>query len=124
GFFVLMYLSSRSSFFGHVTGETLKWCADTPEGIRVFDSPGVDSLYGIQLQPCTAEQIISLRQQSVGIRGPQRIRVADLQSLEFFDPVSGRPKVCYYRASDGSYELFDGPGRHPGTSEQLKPADP
>jgi hypothetical protein len=52
---------------------------------------------------------------------PRRI-TANVSTIEFFDPISGRPRVWYYKASDGSYELFDARGFHPGSSEPLIPA--
>ena len=48
-------------------------------------------------------------------------RVAYNDSLNFFDPVSGEPLVWYYQGSDGGYELFDSPGKHPRYQEEFKP---
>jgi hypothetical protein len=123
GFFLAMYFSSRSTYFGLTTGETLKWCADTIEGIRVFDSPGVDPVYGVKLTPCSGDQIASLRARKVGLTGPKRVEVKDPRVFEFFEGVSGRPKVWYTRTSEGVFELFDGPGKHPTTGQDLRAID-
>ncbi len=122
-FFLAMYLSSRSSFFGMTTGETLKWCAETPEGIRVFDSPGVDPIYGVKLERCTPAQIVTLRSRQVGLSGATQLNIGDPSTFEFFDSLSGRPKAWYSRNSDGEFEVYDKPGRHPRTGEQLTPVD-
>src|SRR5216683_4858599 len=45
-FFIAMYFASRDAY-------AYKWCADTPEGIRTFDSAGIDPIYGIPLTPCS-----------------------------------------------------------------------
>ena len=115
-FFLAMYFASREAYF-------YKWCADTPEGIRTFDAAGVDPVYGIQLKPCSFEQIVSLRQKTVGLSGPQRIQIDNLGEFAFFDAISGSPKVWYYKAEDGKYEFYDRAGKHPGTGQNLRPID-
>ncbi len=123
-FFLTMYFASRQAYFGLTSGETLKWCAESVEGIRVFDSPGVDPVYGRRLAPCTPEQIITLRDDKLGLRRPQLLAIDTPRSFEFFETLSGRPKVWYWRASNGTYELFDRPGRHPRTNAELLPVTP
>lgn len=119
-FFLTMFWASRGSFYD-TTGKHLKWCSETPEGIRVFDVEGVDPVYGVPLRPCTSEQVRAIRKEEVGLRGPSRVTVADPRTYEFFDGVSGRPRVWYYRDPGAAYELYDGPGTHPRTGSQLTP---
>jgi hypothetical protein len=122
-FFLAMYFSSRSAYFGLTTGETLKWCSETLEGIRVFDSPGVDPVYGVRLTPCSADQIASRRAVEVGLVAPTPIQVADPRGFGFFEGTSRRARVWYTRTPDGQYELFDRPGVHPTTGRALQPID-
>ncbi len=58
-FFIAMYFASRDAY-------AYKWCAETPEGIRTFDSAGIDPVYGIAAKPCTFDQIVALRQKETG----------------------------------------------------------
>lgn len=113
-FFLAMYFASREAYF-------YKWCGDTPEGIRTFDAAGVDPIYGIQLKPCSFEQIVSLRQNTVGLSGPQRVQIENPREFAFFDAISGSPRVWYYKTADGRYEIYDRAGKHPGTGQSLRP---
>lgn len=115
-FFISMYFASLDAL-------AYKWCADTPEGIRTFDAPGIDPVYGVELKPCMFEQIAALRQQKVGFHGAKQIEINDPERYEFFDPITGRPKVWFYRTSQGVYELYDKPGMHPRTGHNLIPVD-
>jgi hypothetical protein len=115
-FFIAMYFASLDAY-------AYKWCADTPEGIRTFDGAGMDPIYGLQLKPCTFEQIVALRQQQKGFSGPQRIQVDNPHQFEFFNTITGKPRVWFHRSPDGAYELYDRPGKHPGTGEDLRPVD-
>lgn len=117
-FFLTMYGASRGSYVS-LTGETLKWCAETPEGIRVFDVEGVDPVYGIPLRPCSPDQVRALRKIEVGIDGPKALTVGDPRTFEFFDGVSGRPRAWCYRNPDGTYEIYDKAGIHPRTGAPL-----
>jgi TPR repeat protein len=37
----------------------------------------------------------------------------------FFDPITGKPRVWYWRSDKGDYEFYDNPGFHPRTGESL-----
>ena len=115
-FFITMYFASRDALAS-------KWCAETPEGIRTFDAAGADPVYGIALKPCTFDQIVSLRRDKAGIADPQRLTVADVKQYAFFEPITGTPRVWYFKLSDGSYAFYDKPGKYPGTGENLLPID-
>jgi hypothetical protein len=117
-FFLTMHFASRSSYYD-TTGKNLKWCSETPEGIRAFDVEGVDPVYGVPLKPCSAGQVRALRKDQVGIQGPALLKVADPRTFEFFDGVSGRPKVWFHRNPDATYELYDKAGVHPRTGAPL-----
>jgi hypothetical protein len=115
-FFIAMYFASRNAY-------AYKWCADTPEGVRTFDAAGVDPIYGVPLKPCAFEQIVSLRQKQKGFTGAQRIQIGNLREFEFFDSITGKPRVWFYKVPNGGYEFYDRPGKHPRTGEDLRPVD-
>lgn len=119
-YFLAVYFASRDSFVG-LDGKPTKYCAETPEGIRVFDSPGVDPVYGVTLRPCTDGQIRALRKELLAIPSPRPVGIDDPRSYAFFDGVSGRPNVWYYRRADGHLDLYDRGGSHPGTGKPLSP---
>ena len=115
-FFLSMYFASRNAY-------SYKWCADTPEGVRAFDAPGVDPIYGIKLKRCTPAQIVSLRREEVVLPEPKRIEIPDPSHFAFFDPITGAPRVWYHRSKDGSYEFYDRAGKDPETDADLQPID-
>jgi hypothetical protein len=115
-FFIAMYFASLDAY-------AYKWCADTPEGIRTFDAAGIDPIYGIPLKPCAFEQIVALRKQQKGFTGAQRIQIGNPREFEFFDSITGKPRVWFYKAPDSGYEFYDRPGKHPGTGQDLRPVD-
>jgi len=115
-FFIAMYFASRDAY-------AYKWCADTPEGIRTFDSAGIDPVYGIAAKPCTFDQIVALRQKERPFEGPRRIENIDVRQFTFFDPITGKPRVWYYKLADGTYAFYDKAGKYPGSGEDLLPID-
>ncbi|MFW6129868.1 MAG: hypothetical protein ACOC56_01715 [Atribacterota bacterium] len=117
-FFLLMFFLSRGTYFGHEEGEVIKYYAITPEGIRFFDSPGFDPRYGIKLKPVTPKIAENYEKAKKGLR-PKRIDIS--KGIEFFDSITGKPKVWYYKDNEGNYEFFDQPGFHPIYWTELKP---
>jgi hypothetical protein len=117
-FFLAQYFASRHAYYS-------KWCADTPEGIETFDiyGTGHDPIYGIALQPCTVAQIAALRRQQVPLETPNRMEISDPEHFSFFDPISGAPRVWYYKSADGTYRLYDHPGKDSATGAALRPID-
>lgn len=121
-YFLVMYGVSRNASFSHKTGEALQYCAQTPEGLRCFDSPGFDPKYGIELQPVTPEMKQQVERRRLG-QLPHTVPLEEFPQLQLFDPISGEPKYWYYRAPSGDIELFDAPGIHPRTQEPLRVVD-
>jgi hypothetical protein len=119
-FFMSMYFLGRGTYFGHNRGEALKYFAVTPEGIRFFDSPGFDPKYGIQLKPVKSDMMTKYQRKLLGLK-PKRVDQEDPMGIEFFDPITGEPKIWFYINDQGDYELFDGPGIHPTYGLELKP---
>lgn len=58
---------------------------------------------------------------------PERIYITqnslERGEIKFFGP-DGKPRVWYYRAEDGRFELFNRKGSHPIYKEKLKPVTP
>lgn len=119
-FFLAMFFLSRGTYFGHTKGEAIKYYAITPGGIRFFDSPGYDPKYGIELKPVTPDIMIKYQKRIMGMQ-PKKIEIVTINNTEFFDPITGDPKVWYYLDSNGNYEFFDGPGFHPVYKVELQP---
>lgn len=117
-FFFAQFFAARHAYYS-------KWCAETPEGIKTFDAygTGLDPTYGIKLHRCTFAEIVALRRQQVRLATPKRIQASDPGHFAFFDPVSGAARVWYYKAGEGDYRLYDGPGRDPETGAALQPVD-
>ena len=80
-------------------------------------------MYGIAAKPCTFDQIVALRQKDKPFPNPRRIESINTRQYDFFDPITGKPRVWYYRMSDGTYAFYDKAGKHPGTGEDLLPID-
>jgi hypothetical protein len=117
-FFFSMYFFSRGTYFGHYKGEATKYYAMTPEGLRTFDSPGFDPKYGIELKPMTPKMIEQLERAKLG-KKPKLVNMA--QNIEYFDSITGEPKIWYFKDKEGNYDFFDQPGYHPVYWEELKP---
>ena len=113
-FFLAMFYVSRDAL-------AYKYCADTPEGIRTFDGPTKDPVYGIEAKPCTYAQIVNIREVKIPGIGPIRIEIANPLTYPFFDKITGDPRVWYFRFPDGTYEFFDRSGKSPGTGGTLSP---
>src|SRR5438128_2335188 len=47
--------SSTNAKISHTVRLPLRWYADSPEGIRFFDSSGYDPKYGVKLRPGTPD---------------------------------------------------------------------
>lgn len=116
-FFLSLFFLSKDIYFPHSGEETLKWYALTPEGVRFYDSQGVDPVYGITLKPVTPEVIRNLKLLQKG-----DFRIVDPANVSWFNPITGDSQIWYYQYPDGSFEFYDKPGYHPVTGDPLTPA--
>jgi len=114
-FFLTLYFVSKDLYFAHSGKDTLKWYALTPEGVRYYDSPGVDTIYGMPLKPVTPEVIRNLK-----LWENKNINLVDPQKATLFNPITGEHQVWYYLYPDGTFEFYDKPGYHPITGDPLK----
>ncbi len=119
-YFFGMYFVARNASFHHTTGEVLQWYAETPEGVRFFDSPGYDPKYGVKLAPVTPELRSALERRRRG-DVPSPVAISQFAALQLFDPLTGTPRYWYYQSPTGEFELFDGPGFHPQNQQVLQP---
>jgi len=116
-FFVSMFFMTKDQKFDFATGKATKFYANTPEGIRYFDAPGFDPKYGIKLAP-----VDPTMSKSEALRNNPPKMIEGIPN--FFDYVTGEPRVWYYETSDGSVEIFDQAGYHPKYGTELKPIVP
>ncbi len=116
-FFGAMYWASLHAY-------AFKYCAETPEGTKVSDGPGKDPVYGVERTPCNFGQIEGIREIEGNLRAPQEIRVANMNTFQWFDGVTGRPLVWYVMRQDGDYKFFDRSGKDPNTGQVLQPITP
>ena len=118
-YFLAMYFATKDTYFHH-TGDKVvatKYC-DTMEGIRCFDTPGVDPKYGIVLKPITPEMVGILARRERG-EIPKPLIFGSTSEITFFDPLDGQPKVWFGRSSEGEITLFSSPGYDPTTDQEL-----
>jgi len=114
GFFYAMYWSSRDAY-------AYKYCADTPEGIFVSDGTAKDPVYGIEPKPCTLAQIKELRNEHGSLQAPSEIQIANVDTYQWFDGVTGQPRVWFAIGPHGHYHFFNHPGDDPHTGQPLQP---
>lgn len=102
------------------TGEALKYCATRPDGsLFCLDRPGIDPLTQKQLAPMS-QSLAELQFRKDRGLVPKRI-TGSLSEIVFFDPLTAQPKVWVLNNGQGCYDMFDNPGAHPQTGEQLQP---
>lgn len=111
-------------FFSPISGEALVWYTQSPQtGIELFDLMGFNPRTGEELKPVT-RQIADdwtrdrLAQQEDKARKPAKPVNPD--TAVFFDPISGQPKVWYWRSSAGVWEFYDNKGFHARSGEELQ----
>jgi hypothetical protein len=98
----------------------MKWYVEGPNGdITLYDSGGYDTVTRVEKRSVTPEICATFARQKTNAT-PRRI-TTNVSDIQFFDPNSGRARVWYSKAANGTYELFDTRGFNPATSEPLLP---
>lgn len=115
-FFLSLFFLSQRIYFRHDNKEVLKWYALTPEGVKYYDTPGIDPVYGIKLKPVTPEVIKRLKLLENGDFNP-----VDPEKVKLFNPITGEAQAWYHYSEKNGYEFYDKPGYHPMTGEPLFP---
>jgi TPR repeat protein len=109
--------AAEPTFFDLRTGEPVVWYYKDKNGdIQLFDLMGFHPETGEELVPVTKEVVAQWKAQS-SRRVPEKI--PDPDKYGAFDPVTGKARLWYFRAQNGAYEFYDGPGFHPATGEAL-----
>jgi signal transduction histidine kinase len=111
-------------FFSPISGEALVWFTkSSPDGIELFDLMGYNPRTSEELLPVTRhiadewtrDQLA--RQQERDRKPPKPINP---ETAIFFDPISGQPKVWYWRSDAGAWEFYDNRGFHPRSGDELQ----
>jgi len=123
-FFLGIWSVDRQAYFAHDSGQVLKWWSIDTEGqIRLYDSPGFDTVTGQPLQEATAEIVLAYSRQQEG-RRPAEVPIETFLEKGGFDANTGQARVWFARQPDGGFALFDGPGFDPETQHLLEPMNP
>jgi hypothetical protein len=110
--------SHDPTFFDPRSGEPTVWYSKDKNGsIEIFDLMGFQPDTGEELHPITRDIADLWKAQNHSDPPPQRID--DPERFGFFDAVTGKPRVWYWRGTNGEYEFYDNRGYHPRTGEQL-----
>lgn len=114
------------AFFDPVNGQPIVWYHRTASGeIELYDAKGFHPRSGESLAAVTRDVVDAWRAKhmSAAVAPAKPPQPVDPKSYAFFDPVSGTPRVWYWKVRDDQYEFFDGPGFHPTAGEALALAD-
>lgn len=113
-------VSGSPAFFSALSGEPIVWYAKTNSGeIELFDLMGYHPQTGQEL--AAVDPQIAAQWQTQTDKAIKRVPVRiDPETGGFFDPISGAPKVWYWKSDASEYEFYDGPGFHPRTGEPLQ----
>ncbi len=122
GYFLSMYFMSKNTYFNHSESElkATKYYAVTPEGIKFYDTAGRDPKYGTELKPVTPDMIDKYERAKLG-KKPKKVSID--QNTEYFDSITGEPKLWYFIDPKGNYEFYDQPGYQSIYFEELKPVN-
>ncbi|WP_439925208.1 tetratricopeptide repeat protein [Nitrobacter sp. JJSN] len=112
--------ASNPTFFSAISGEPVVWYWKDASGtIELFDLMGYHPQTGEELKPVTRQIVSEWQSQAAKVvkRAPTKI---DPNAYAFYDAVSGKPQVWYWRSDADEYEFYDGPGFQPRTGEPLQ----
>jgi hypothetical protein len=110
-------------FFDPLNGRARAWYWLTADGrYEFYDSAGYQPQTGDKLELVTREVVSKWKDGQnnpvTPSRAPSRVQINS--DTVFFDPVSGNPRLWYWRREKGDYEFFDGPGFHPQNGQPLQ----
>ena len=86
------------------------------------DRPGISPETGLPTLPVTPDIARRAAMQRDGEK-PQKITQA-IESIDFFDRLTGLPMVYYWQGPNSQIELWSAPGIHPRSGEALLPVTP
>ncbi|MDC7786806.1 hypothetical protein PQJ75_19880 [Rhodoplanes sp. TEM] len=107
-------------FFDLRTGEPIVWYFKDEKGhIELFDLMGFHPQTGEELTPITKDIARDWQSQQSSVpKVPNRITFSS--NVILFDPLTGQPRLWFWRKAEADYEFFDGPGFHPRNGDALK----
>ena len=112
-------VSDDPQFFDPRTGEPIVWFAKTPTGeIELFNLMGFHPDSGGDLQAISRDMVEVYKTQSAE-RNRRAPTLVNPDSYQPFDPITGKPRMWYWKSAAGDYEFFDNRGFHPKTGEPL-----
>jgi len=112
-------MSGDPTFFDVRSGEPSVWYSKDKDGtVEIFDLMGFHSETGLELLPVTPE-IVDVWKDQNRRREAQSPQQVNPETFAFFDALTGKPRVWYWRGPNGEYEFYDNPGFHPRTGEPL-----
>lgn len=107
--------------FDATSGKPLRFCAQRPDGsLFCLDHEGIDPVTSRKLIPIdTATAEVEFRRE----RGlAPKLISNEVSNVQFFDPLTGSPKVFFAKNDSDCFDLYDNPGADPKTGEKLVPA--
>jgi hypothetical protein len=113
-------------FFSTVTGEPIVWFTKgtAPRSIELFDLMGFNPRTGEELVPVTRQVADEwTADEQARLQEAQRVppkRIPNPETTVFFDPITGKPKVWYWRSDTGTWEFYDNKGFHPQNGDELQ----
>jgi hypothetical protein len=113
-------------FFSTLTGEPIVWFTKgtAPHSIELFDLMGYSPRTGEELVPITRQVADEwTADEQSRLQDARRIppkRIPNPETTVFFDPITGQPKVWYWRSDQGDWEFYDNKGFHPRNGDQLQ----
>lgn len=124
-YFLAMFFTTKDTYFHHTGNKVVatKYFAITPEGIRYFDTPGIDPKYGITLRPATPEMVANEERRKRG-NIPKPMVYGSISDITFFDPLNGEPLVWFSQTPNGELTLYSSSGWDPTSKQELKPVTP
>ena len=110
-----LYWATRDANFGLKNGESIRWYAITPEGVKYYSRPGVDPKFGIPLKPVTPDVVRFLEK----LDG-SALEIEDPNKAEWFNPITDDPELWYFQTPSGTWKFFNKPGFDPVTGTTLQ----
>lgn len=86
--------------------------------------PQQQATAAIATKPWGSTQIREVRGGKGKLEAPGQIEVANVETFEWFDAVTGKPRVWFAVDADGSYKFFDHPGMNTQNGRSLQPITP
>ncbi len=110
-------------FFDPLSGNPRGWYWQGSDGsYKFYDGPGFQAQTGDPLKIATRDVVTQWKDKQTNPMTPKKApnSVQIGKDTVFFDPVTGRPLLWYWRRDEGEYEFFDGPGFDPQNGQPLQ----